>query len=194
MFARCWTALPPLCSGLARRPLKAVAPVRIRSGVPRQRRALASGNRWVQGPSAVSSCVQLCPAVSGQRPGSPSESALADDEELLHALIGRDESAAIAIWSRKMGAATGLHALTSAPEAIARLAAVTGRAHCPSSAGRWDCRGLCSHLTGAGRRGGDPQGWASPTSFSLKLERIVVRFRQGEGLLPRGTLIERHTS
>src|SRR5215218_7407585 len=27
---------PPLCSGLARRPLKAVAPVRIRSGVPRQ--------------------------------------------------------------------------------------------------------------------------------------------------------------
>ena len=29
-----FTCLPPLCSGLARRPLKAVAPVRIRSGVP----------------------------------------------------------------------------------------------------------------------------------------------------------------
>src|SRR4051812_18928871 len=28
--------LPPLCSGLARRPLKAVAPVRIRSGVHRE--------------------------------------------------------------------------------------------------------------------------------------------------------------
>jgi hypothetical protein len=35
---------PPLCSGLARRPLKAVAPVRIRSGVRSRRAAPPSGN------------------------------------------------------------------------------------------------------------------------------------------------------
>ena len=36
--------MPPLCSGLARRPLKAVAPVRIRSGVQVRKGALTSGD------------------------------------------------------------------------------------------------------------------------------------------------------
>ena len=41
---RVFTRSPPLCSGLARRPLKAVAPVRIRSGVPPTKGALTSQN------------------------------------------------------------------------------------------------------------------------------------------------------
>jgi hypothetical protein len=51
-------AEPPLCSGLARRPLKAVAPVRIRSGVPGGKGVLTSGN-------ARSGPLLLCPAGSG---------------------------------------------------------------------------------------------------------------------------------
>ena len=44
--------LPPLCSGLARRPLTAVAPVRIRSGVQVRKGALTSGTAG-QGPFGI---------------------------------------------------------------------------------------------------------------------------------------------
>ena len=56
--------LPPLCSGLARRPLKAVAPVRIRSGVPAPRPGPG-------GPGLLASLGVGCAAQSRSPPPRP---------------------------------------------------------------------------------------------------------------------------